>query len=206
VLLQRQLRHLDAADEDGAAALWRRDELCDSGEQARLARAGAPHHAHLLARADGRADAAQRERQLVAVAQAHVAQLDAAVGRGGRGGRGGVAPELGRRRRRHRVAWLGRHRLEGLQPLDGHQVRLELARLAHAPRERLRRLQHQRQAQRAVRAARAAARAAGAVVDALFLALGLRHNALMAMAVAGSGVRFLRYAELARAPLAHAER
>ena len=37
VLLQRQLRHLDAADEDGAAALWRRDELCDRGEQARLA-------------------------------------------------------------------------------------------------------------------------------------------------------------------------
>ena len=53
VLLQRQLRHLNAADEDGAAALRRRDKLCDRGEQARLARAGPPHDADLLARADG---------------------------------------------------------------------------------------------------------------------------------------------------------
>tara|TARA_B100000795_G_scaffold196759_1_gene150797 strand:+ start:995 stop:1201 length:207 start_codon:yes stop_codon:yes gene_type:complete len=68
VLLQRQLGHLDAADEDGAGALRRRDKLRDGGEQARLARAGPPHHAHLFARADGRADAAQYERQPVAVA------------------------------------------------------------------------------------------------------------------------------------------
>ena len=37
VLLQRQLGHLDAADEDGAGAVWRRDKLRDGGEQARLA-------------------------------------------------------------------------------------------------------------------------------------------------------------------------